>query len=71
MTEEMVMIPKRVLKMVTQDGFIDFFYSIKKSYMTKVDAYEMCEEIHEQYFGKRKYSEFQTFNVILSRRNKK
>ena len=68
MIEEMVLVPKRVLKMITPQGFIDAFLQAKKSHITQYDAYEICEQMHEKYFGRRKYSEFQVFKAILSRK---
>lgn len=71
MTEEMILIPKRVIKMITMEGFIETFESLKKTNITQVDAYEQCEELYEKYFGRRRYSEFQSFYMAKQRKKRK
>jgi hypothetical protein len=71
MTEEMILIPKRVIKMITMEGFIEAFESLKKTNITQVDAYEQCEELYEKYFGRRRYSEFQSFYMAKQRKKRK
>ncbi|AWW32165.1 hypothetical protein DN752_19590 [Echinicola strongylocentroti] len=68
MTEEMMLVPKRVLKMVSVDGFISCYYSMMKNRNTREEAYESCEDLHEKYFGRRKYSGFDSFKKILYRK---
>lgn len=38
-----------------------YFKCIRESNTTYVDAYEKAEQIHEQYFSKRKYSSWDSF----------
>lgn len=71
MSEEMKLVPVRVLKMITSEGFIQAYHKARGLHMTNYDAYESCEEDYEKHFGKRKYSEFQSFKQILIRKKQR
>ena len=70
MNQKMVLIPEMVLKLVKFEGFAEAYYEFCKTSATNADAYERVEELHEKYFGKRKYSCFQSFTVLMSRKIK-
>lgn len=69
MTEEMILVPKRVMRMTTTIGFLLAVRSIRsRENLNLIDAYENAEELHEKYFGHRKYSEYQSFYVMYKRK---
>jgi len=69
MTEEMILVPKRVMRMTTTIGFLLAVRSIRsRDDLNLIDAYESAEELHEKYFGHRKYSEYQSFYVMYKRK---
>lgn len=71
MTEEMVLVPKRVLTMTSTLGFMMVVKAIKsRNQSALIDAYEEAEELHKKYFGRRKYSEYQSFYVMYTRKKK-
>jgi|TARA_R110000822_G_C15068281_1_gene468296 hypothetical protein len=69
MTEEMTLVPKLLLSMTTTIGFMIAVRSIRsRDELSLIDAYETAEELHEKYFGHRKYSEYQSFYVMYKRK---
>ena len=48
-------------KLLSPEGFIDYFLEIRMLYPTYEDAYEMLEEQHERITGSRMYSEYSSF----------
>lgn len=65
------MIEKHILELLEMDGFIARYWEFVCQYPTCYDAYEAVERQFELHFGKRKYSDYDTFRVILSRWNKR
>lgn len=69
MSEEMILVPKRVMTMTTTIGFMIAVRAIRsRDHLSLIDAYETAEELHEKYFGHRKYSEYQSFYVMYKRK---
>lgn len=60
-----------ILKLHTKQGFIERYYNLLQDYPTNEQAYEAAERQHSNYFGQRRYSDYDSFRVILSRYNKK
>lgn len=48
-------------KLLSAQGFLDYFLEIRMLFPTYEDAYEMLEEQHERIIGKRMYSEYHFF----------
>lgn len=65
------MIEKHYLELMTVDGFISRYWQMIGDYPTCIETYEAVERQHEFAFHKRKYSDYQTFAVTLTRWNKK
>lgn len=56
-----------VKKIISLDGFIDYYESMKYLYPTFVDAYERLEQYHVIITGRRKYSDWNAFMVMVRR----
>jgi len=66
------MIDKYILELLTVEGFIKRYLEMLTDYGSCQHAYEAAERQYEANFGKRKYSDYDTFRTILSRHvNKK
>lgn len=50
------------------ESFDDLFFECLKEKRTHEEAYNQAEEIHEQFFGARKYTGFETFRISKSNR---
>lgn len=64
------MIEKHYLQLLTVDGFIKRYLEMLCDYETCIETYNAVERQHEHAFGKRKYSDYDTFKVTLSRYSK-
>lgn len=53
------------------ESFDDLFHNCLKVEKLHTKAYDKAEEIHEQWFGERKYSDYESFRVSKSQRLKK
>ena len=60
-----------MLELMTVEGFIKRYQEFCVSYPTYQQAYEAVERQYRAAFGKSKYSDYDTFRVILSRFNRK
>ena len=61
-------LPELAKKINTSEGFYEQFLIMKKLYPTQRKAYEVLEIYHTQIFGKRKYSEFDSFRRVAERK---
>ena len=52
------------------DGFVREFWDRSKEYKTLKGAYESVEQEHIELFGKRKYSDYNSFRVCRDRKLK-
>ena len=52
-------------KLLSIEGFCDYFNEICILYPSKWEAYEALEDVHEAVFGFRKYSEFDSFRYAV------
>ena len=71
LTEKMRMIPERLLKCLDAKGFISEVQHRISNQKNMLQAYEELENEMQIHFGKRKYSDYATFRVTLSREIKK
>lgn len=65
------MIERQYLELLTVEGFIKRYWEMLPDYGNCISAYEAVERQYDWAFGKRKYSDYETFRVTLSRFNSK
>jgi len=68
------MIPKlepQFAMLLETEGFITAFWEISGDYRTQEDAYDVIEQRYISVFGKRRYSDFNSFRVTMYRHLKK
>ena len=71
MTEKMRLIPERMLKCLTPEGFIAEVRDRISSAKNKFNAYEDVEADYEKHFGQRKYKDYGVFRTAENKLNKK
>jgi len=59
-----------MIKIYSAKGFVREFWERTKEYKTFKSAYESLEEEHIELFGKRKYSDYNSFRVCRDRKIK-
>lgn len=69
-SDDLVVLPKSLVKdsFMSKQGFEELFYECLKNTKKNIDAYEKAEEIHEQYFEKRRYSSYESFSEVKNRK---
>lgn len=67
----MIMVPEYLMKCLEPDGFIREVKNRVGPTKKLSQAYEDLESEMMRYFGRRKYSDFSGFQVILHRHNKR
>tara|TARA_B100000927_G_C16319232_1_gene410678 strand:- start:131 stop:334 length:204 start_codon:yes stop_codon:yes gene_type:complete len=60
-----------IIALLNPDGFDKRFWKNTTKYKTYKEAYEKLEEEYELHFGKRRYSDYNSFRVCRNRRIKK
>ena len=65
------MIELKILALLTPNGFDDRFWKYAKETKTYVEAYEKTEIEYEKHFGKRKYSDYNSYTTSRNKRLKK
>ena len=65
------MIKYEILILLSPDGFRDRFHYYCRHEKTNIKAYEKVETEYETHYGKRKYSSYDSFRVVMSRKLKK
>ena len=65
------MIDLKILALLTPNGFDDRFWKNAKETKTYVEAYEKTEIEYEKHFGKRKYSDYNSYTTSRNKRIKK
>jgi peptide methionine sulfoxide reductase MsrA len=70
---DITILPKQLAKncSVSAETFDDIFFSELKTSTTHVEAYEKAEQLHEQYFEKRKYADYDSYRISKNQRLKK
>ena len=56
-----------IRKITSAEGFADYYLRMRDLYDTQLEAYERLEDFHIAITGKRRYSEFDSFRVLVSR----
>jgi len=59
-----------MIRIYSADGFIREFWTRAKEYKYLKDAYESLEQEHIELFGKRKYSDYNSFRSCRDRKIK-
>ena len=65
------MIDLKILALLSPNGFDERFWKYAKETKTYVEAYEKTEIEHAEHFGKRKYSDYNSFRNCRDRRIKR
>jgi hypothetical protein len=70
---DIVVMPKVLVKNCSMSaaGFDELFFTFLKGNTTHTQAYEQAEHVHEHYFGKTKYKDFDSFKCSKSYRHNK
>lgn len=61
----------RIIQLISHDGFMDAFWELTKTERTRREAYEKLEVEYQGYFGKPRYSSYNSFITCRDYRNKK
>tara|TARA_R100000781_G_C3996431_1_gene98767 strand:- start:58 stop:252 length:195 start_codon:yes stop_codon:yes gene_type:complete len=62
---------KEKLLLLSADGFIREFWKKTKKHKTLISAYEELEIEYQEIFGKRRYSDYDSFRVCRDRKIKR
>ena len=65
------MIEFKILALLSPNGFDDRFWKYAKDSKTYKAAYEKTENEFEKHFGKRKYSDYNSYTTSRNKRIKK
>jgi hypothetical protein len=70
---DFVVMPKTLIAggSMSADAFDRIFWSNVPQSTTNRDAYEKAELLHQQYFERRKYSDYETYKSCKSKRMRK
>ena len=65
------MLSERLLKMLDPIGFSELYdlERVKNKELSNIDCYERLEIEHEMYFGRRRYSGYDSFRKVRERRH--
>jgi hypothetical protein len=68
--DDVMILPKSITKgaSISAEGFDEIFYACMSGASSNSEAYEKAEELHVQYFEKRKYSDYNSFKSSRSNR---
>ena len=61
---------KDKLILISADGFVREFWKRTKKHKTLIAAYEELETEYETTFGKRRYSDYNSFRICRDRKTK-
>ena len=61
---------KEKLILISADGFVREFWKKSKNHKTLIAAYEELEEEYSSIFGKRRYSDYNSFRICRDRKTK-
>jgi hypothetical protein len=69
---EIVVMPKVMVKdcTLTAEGFDELFFSFMKGDTKQTEAFEKANTLHEHYFGKPRYSDYNSFRNARTQRIK-
>lgn len=54
-------------KITSVEGFVDYYLQMRDLYDTQMEAYERLEDFHIAITGRRRYSEYDSFRVVVMR----
>lgn len=60
-------LPKEALQLSTAKGFVEAYFRNLPNCETYEAAYEETERVYEEYYGKRRYSGFDSFRKVRDR----
>lgn len=65
--EDFIALPKRFVRhsILSPQSFEDLFFQCNKTAKSYVEAYEKAEEIHEKYFERRRYANYDSFHKCM------
>ena len=66
--DENIAIPKAVRDMITPAGFLSAYFKNLDTAYDNREAYETTEREYIKYFGRRRYSNFESFRICKNRR---
>lgn len=58
-------------KLLSAEGFIDYFFEMQDLYPSQLEAYERLEDFYINVTGQRRYAEFDSFRKVVERKLKK
>ncbi len=61
----------RIIQLISTDGFMSAFWDIVPNTTTHAEAYEQLETEYHSYFGRNRYSSFESFRICRDYRNKR
>lgn len=67
----MTQLPQRALYLTTTTGFDDAFFKNLASCKTQVEAYTLTEQEYHSYFGRNRYSSFESYRISRNKRIRK
>ena len=70
MSENLV-ITEEERRLLTTDGFFEAYFRYCRTSGTFREAYEQLEQAYIRITGHRKYADYRSFSVCLSRKNKR
>ena len=72
-SNDIAILPKSVAKgcSLSAESFDEIFFACMSGSRNNGEAYEKAEQVHIQYFEKRKYSDYQSYKSYKSQRLKK
>ena len=70
---DIAILPKSIARecSLSADRFDEIFFACMSGSRNNGEAYEKAEQVHLQYFEKRKYSDYQSYKSYKSQRMKK
>ena len=61
---------KNKIILISPDGFVREFWKRAKNHKKLISAYEELEQEYQQAFGKRRYSDYNSFRICRDRKTK-
>lgn len=59
--------PEEIKSLTTTTGFVSEFYQQCRVHDSDIEAFEYLNDLHKIYFGKQKYSDYESFKTIRKR----
>jgi hypothetical protein len=67
---DFTIIPKSIIQgsSLSHSSFEELFFKCTRETKTYVEAYEKAEQIHEEYFDKRRYASYDSFRTVTNKK---